>query len=177
MTNTRPTVFREDQPEDPETTPGMKCGGGGGPAYAGHDCYANAGKLRAGNAHDGMSRDVAPVPGLPVVYQIPPPPSVNAMYRNVPGRGRVKTKRYLTWQRAAMNELIAQRARHFDQPCNVNLSLPDNQRGDIDNRLKPVLDLLVSAGVLTDDNKTHVRGVSAFWVAKWLPCQVSLVAA
>lgn len=62
MTNTRPTVSSEDQPEDPETTPGMMCGGGVGPADAGVHMTANAGKLRAGNAHDGISRDVAPVP-------------------------------------------------------------------------------------------------------------------
>lgn len=72
MTNTRPTVFREDQPEDPETTPGMMCGGGGGPADAGHDCSANAGKLRAGSAHDGMSRDVAPVPVVLLLFNRTP---------------------------------------------------------------------------------------------------------
>lgn len=114
---------------------------------------------------------------VPVVYQIPPPPSVNSLYRNVPGKGRVKTERYKTWQRAALNELVAQRARHFDQPCIVNLSLPENQRGDIDNRLKPVLDLLKAAGVLTDDSKAYVRAVSAAWVPRHMPCQVSVVAA
>lgn len=62
MKNTRPTVFHGDQPEGPETTPGMKRGGGDGPADAGHDCSANAGKLRAGNAQGGISRRVAPVP-------------------------------------------------------------------------------------------------------------------
>ena len=62
MKNTRPTVFHGDQPEGPETTPGMKRGGGDGPADAGHDCSANAGKLRAGNVQGGMSRRVAPVP-------------------------------------------------------------------------------------------------------------------
>jgi len=62
MKNTRPTVFHEDQPEGPAIKPGMKSGGGDGPADAGHDCSANAGKLRAGNAQGGMSRRVAPVP-------------------------------------------------------------------------------------------------------------------
>lgn len=106
----------------------------------------------------------------PVVYEIPPPPSANRMYY----RGKIKTNRYRIWERAALNELTAQGAKPFGARAIVNLSLPDNLRGDADNRLKCTLDLLVKAGVLEDDRKKFVRGVSAMWVDKRLPCQVSL---
>lgn len=113
---------------------------------------------------------------LPVVYQIPAPPTVNTIYRNVPGRGRVKTARYNTWRRAGLNELDAQGAALFDQPCIVSLSVPSSKTGDIDNRIKAALDLLVEAGVLKDDSKKYVREVRAKWVPSYLPCQVSLTA-
>lgn len=117
-----------------------------------------------------MSCDVAPVP---VVYQIPPPPSANAMYY----RGRIKTPVYRAWQTEALWELKRQKAKPFGVPCKVSLSLPDNLRGDADNRLKCTLDTLVKAGVLKNDDKRYVRAVSATWVDKRHPCQVSLVAA
>lgn len=110
---------------------------------------------------------------LPVVYQIPPPPSANRMYH----KGKVKTDTYRAWQTEALWELKRQKAKPFGVPCKVNLSLPDNLRGDADNRLKCTLDTLVKAGVLVNDDKRYVRAVSAAWVDKWLPCQVSLVAA
>jgi len=174
MTNTRPTVIHEDQPEDPETTPGMKCGGGDGPADAGSICAANAGKLRAGNAHDGISRDVAPVP---VVYQIPIPPSLNNIYFNLPKGGRRKTPEYKAWIAAGLLILKTQKPTLFVERADLNVSVPDSERGDISNRIKAAEDLLVKAGILKGDSKSYVRSAKGVWVAKWLPCQVSLVAA
>lgn len=72
MTNPRPTQLPEDQPEGPAITPGMKCGGGDGPAEAGSHMTANAGKPRAGSAHDGMSRDVAPAPVVLLLFNRTP---------------------------------------------------------------------------------------------------------
>jgi Holliday junction resolvase RusA-like endonuclease len=79
-------------------------------------------------------------------------PSVNALYRNVRGRGRVKTARYRSWIRGQLKALVAQRARPVVPPVAILIELPDNMRGDPDNRTKAILDLLVAASIIPDDN-------------------------
>lgn len=89
------------------------------------------------------------------------PPSTNALYRNLPGKGRVKTSRYLTWQRAASNELIAQKPKPIAGDVDVSIQVPRDDRRDIDNYCKAILDLLVMHGLIADD-----RHVIALHVAK-----------
>ena len=69
---------------------------------------------------------------LPLTFHLPYPPSVNSLYANRPGIGRVKSERYRTWERAANNMLLAQTRKPFagnvavdiqiEKPCD---SLPD----------------------------------------------------
>jgi len=107
-------------------------------------------------------------------FIIAPPPSVNAIYRNVHGKGRVKTQRYLTWQRDGLNRLLAQGAKSFPGPVILTLCLPETERGDVSNRIKAAEDLLVKAGVIPDDSKAIVREVRARWVPKSEPCTISV---
>jgi crossover junction endodeoxyribonuclease RusA len=94
---------------------------------------------------------------------IPYPPPVSALYRNQSGPGRVKTKRYKTWIRAASNEVMAQRRGHFGGPVTLSLTAirPDKRRRDLDNLLKASQDLMVHCGVLDDDQQ--VIKVTAEW--------------
>lgn len=42
-------------------------------------------------------------------------------------------------------------------PCDVAIYLPPF-RGDIDNRVKPCLDVAVAAGIIADDGQRYLRG-------------------
>jgi Holliday junction resolvase RusA-like endonuclease len=94
--------------------------------------------------------------------RLPMPISTNAMYRNVPKVGRVKTTVYKQWIRQAGLELNLQRPEKFDGDVGVEIVFgPRNKRRDIDNCIKPVLDLLQKHGVIKNDNQ--VVKVSAAW--------------
>ena len=54
-----------------------------------------------------------------VVINLPFPVSVNALYRNVRGRGRVMTERHKTWRQAAGWELEQQRPKNHKRPCDA----------------------------------------------------------
>lgn len=98
---------------------------------------------------------------MTTVVNIPSPPSVNMLFRNVPGKGRVKTKRYLTWQRAAQNEILSQKPEYIPGPVSIEIVCRRNTRADIDNLAKGPIDLLVSAGVIDDDR--NVERLSICW--------------
>ena len=93
---------------------------------------------------------------------LPYPISVNAMYANVPGKGRVKTERYKTWLNSAGWSLRAARPERVSGPYKLEIVLhvADARRRDLDNTVKPVLDLLVTHGLVDDDThcmELHVR--------------------
>lgn len=96
---------------------------------------------------------------------LPWPPSVNNLYFNA-GRKRVKAPLYRQWQEEAGWMLKAAKVRPFTDPVSVTIELcpPDNRRTDADNRTKPVLDLLVAHGIISDDSRKHVRSVTARFV-------------
>ena len=86
-----------------------------------------------------------------VIFTVPTPPSTNSLYRNARGRGRVKTERYLTWIAAAVHS-VKWPLDPIDGPVTLGFQVPDDKRRDLDNFLKGPIDLLVSQGVLKDDN-------------------------
>lgn len=90
--------------------------------------------------------------------KLPIPPSVNACYANNYGWGcgRYKTAGYCRWEREADNEMLIQRLRGklTSGPACVTIRLPQHMRGDVDNRIKPILDWMVSRE-LTADDSTH----------------------
>lgn len=82
---------------------------------------------------------------------MPLPPSVNACYVNVPKRGRVASKALRDWKVAAGWEILAQPRRLIAGPFRVAIYVPAGMRGDIDNRAKPTIDLLVEHRITPDD--------------------------
>ena len=95
-----------------------------------------------------------------LVLQIPLPPSVNALFANVPGKGRVRTKLYRAWSKAALDFAWCSKPQggfpHFDGAFDVQIIVPLKMRGDVDNRLKPVLDWLKTpGGIIADDVKAQ----------------------
>lgn len=86
------------------------------------------------------------------VLNLPRPPSVNAMFRNVPGVGRVKTTDYKNWIKEAGWMLNAQRPQPIQGDYRL-LVLVGPTRADIDNLTKAINDLLQSHGVVENDNK------------------------
>jgi hypothetical protein len=87
-------------------------------------------------------------------------PSVNALYTNVRGVGRVKTKAYRSWIKCALGELMCQRAKPCATPAKIAIMLPDGLKSDPDGRAKASIDLLIRAGVLPDDNSEFVRSIT-----------------
>lgn len=91
---------------------------------------------------------------------LPPPPSINRAFRNVPGKGRVKTRDYRQWRQAAAQTIVAQvRAdQRIGGAVSVAINLPATMTGDIDNRIKGLLDALVASGRIDDDK--HVAEIT-----------------
>lgn len=101
-----------------------------------------------------------------IIYQLPMPPSVNAMFANRAGngRGRITTRKYNEWRRQAGLQIMGQGPlRKISGPVAIRLIISDSTRGDIDNRCKAVLDLLVSHKIIEDDSKRIVRKILLEW--------------
>lgn len=92
--------------------------------------------------------------------KLAPPPSVNRAFRNVVGKGRVKTRDYREWRKMAVLSIYAQvRAdQRIGGSVAVKISLPRTIRGDIDNRIKGLLDALVASRRIDDDR--HVAAIT-----------------
>ena len=107
------------------------------------------------------------------IFDITRPPSANTLFANVPGRGRVKSKRYKTWLNCAgweLKEGIGKK--RIREPVHVVIKVartitkkgkPSRKDGDIDNKIKPILDLLVANSVIEDDSAEHVYGIDIQW--------------
>jgi Holliday junction resolvase RusA-like endonuclease len=108
--------------------------------------------------------------------KIPVPISVNAMYRNLPGRGRVKTTALKNWKLEAEWEVARQNPPRFVGQVDISITLryPPNGRADCSNYIKCVEDLLVTCGVIEDDSCKHVRSVAARWSREETSCRVNV---
>ena len=103
---------------------------------------------------------------------LPRPPSLNHLYVNVPKRGRVRSKRYMTWLRAASNELLAQKPGRIegDYVLWLYVERPDNRKRDLFNLPKAVEDLLVEHKIVEDDSRCVEGHVS--WAGEGRGCTV-----
>jgi crossover junction endodeoxyribonuclease RusA len=86
-----------------------------------------------------------------VTLALPVPPSTNNLFINVRGRGRIKSQRYRDWVLEAHSWLKQQTCGVVIGAYLVEITLPEMIRGDIDNRIKPISDFLVTEGVTPDD--------------------------
>lgn len=90
------------------------------------------------------------------------PPSLNNDTVNVRGRGRVKIKRKAKWSQMAGWELIEQGRCKIDGPFGFAMRVnPASTRADLDNLVKPVVDLLVQIYFVDDDR--HLASLQACW--------------
>jgi crossover junction endodeoxyribonuclease RusA len=99
-----------------------------------------------------------------ITIVLPMPPSVNALFRNLTGKGRVKTKAYRKWIKAADAEFMTQKRALLGQtpvpsPCEVKFLVPATMRGDASNIIKAGEDWLVSREITADDSKNWEVGV------------------
>lgn len=97
-------------------------------------------------------------------FTVPVPPSVNQLFRNVAGKGRVKTQVYDNYRAHAVTSIKLQKVPQVEG--NVVMLLGVERKSlssDLDNRLKAMVDAIVEAGVIEDD-----RFVTAYAVA-WAP--------
>lgn len=86
--------------------------------------------------------------------QILPPPSLNnAFVNSKAGRGRFKSDHYRNWCTyacAAIKSAVPSQSR-VTGPFVVSINLPAKMRGDMDNRVKGILDALVASTRVDDD--------------------------
>ncbi len=84
------------------------------------------------------------------------PPSVNHMFANVAGKGRVKSQGYRTWLNAVGWDVNQQRPQPVRGFVRVHIRLgPWDKKSDIDNRVKACLDLLKTHDLIDDDRFVH----------------------
>lgn len=118
-----------------------------------------------------------PIEPGPVVstFALPFPPSLNNLFINVPGRGRVPSARYTKWRDEAGWQLKSQRPSPVSGPVFVTL-LFEEKKGmrDIDNLAKSVLDLCVTHEIIEGDNSKTVRGLRMQWDGAIVGCRVSI---
>lgn len=100
----------------------------------------------------------------PVSFTLPTPPSVNELYKNLPGRGRVKSGVYDDFIRRGIASIRSQAVTALPGYVIAIFGVERmSASADIDNRLKSMLDTIVKAGVIEDD-----RFVTSICVS-WLP--------
>lgn len=87
--------------------------------------------------------------------RIPLPPSVNHMHRSAANGRRYSSAEYRAWARTAGWEALTQKPQRVEGLYEVTIALPEI-RGDADNRIKPVLDLLHRLQLTADDH--YCRG-------------------
>lgn len=88
-----------------------------------------------------------------VVLQITKPFSLNAAFINA-SKGRAKNPKYEAWRNASGWEIKTQPRRNISGPYRLKIHVGKScYKGDIDNVIKGISDLLVSMGITDDDNK------------------------
>lgn len=100
-----------------------------------------------------------PLDGEPVfcgaLFLTMPPPSLNNLFVNArKGRGgRFKSATYKAWQARAFIQLRRQGEWHVPGKVRIRIILNRKEtRADLDNVIKPTLDLLMAAGRISDDS-------------------------
>jgi crossover junction endodeoxyribonuclease RusA len=107
-----------------------------------------------------------------LIITAPMPPSVNGMYANVPGKGRVKTAAYKSWITEAGWAVKPQIKHRFSGDVRVSVAIGPRRNRDIDNTLKPILDLLQSHYVVANDRQ--VIDLSVKWSDDVEGCRIEI---
>lgn len=89
-----------------------------------------------------------------------PPPSLNNAFVNVRGKGRVPSKAAVAWKKAARADIMLQRPALIRSGAIIKpgrrwaceIHLPLTLKGDIDNRVKLLVDVLGEMQITPDDS-------------------------
>lgn len=101
----------------------------------------------------------------PVSFTLPTPPSVNELYKNLPGRGRVKSGVYDDFIRRGVASIRSQAVAALSGYVIAIFGVERmSASADIDNRLKSMLDTIVKAGVIEDDR--FITAIAVSWLPK-----------
>lgn len=100
---------------------------------------------------------------------MPLPVSVNNLYRNKPGVGRIRTRAYKRWIDEADLALRMQPRTSFKGDVVLDLAFGPRKKGaDCSNLVKAVEDRLVAWGIIEDD--AFVVKVTARWSSEVRGC-------
>lgn len=108
------------------------------------------------------------------------PPSVNHIYRHTK-KGTFRTEAYNVWANGEGYSVNRQMAgqKKWTEPVFVTVAMRrPRSNADLDNRLKPLADLLQSMGVIENDKLIH--GWNAYWSENLKPgiaAEISITAA
>ena len=92
--------------------------------------------------------------------ELPLPPTTNNLFAQNKNGRRFKSPIYTQWQWMAMEALSRQKVDHLPRgPFRFAMTVPEDMRGDVDNRIKPALDFCVAHAITPDDK--HAVSVSA----------------
>jgi crossover junction endodeoxyribonuclease RusA len=113
---------------------------------------------------------------LTVSIVLPWPPSLNNLYMNVHGRGRVKAPSYRAWATEVIWLIKARNIAQFQVPVSITIDLapPTKRAFDLDGKAKAAIDCLVAAGVLQDDNNKWVKCLTIREVISPDACTVTI---
>lgn len=89
---------------------------------------------------------------MSIRVSLPYPPAVNNLFRNVPGRGRVRTSKYKAWVSAAAPACYGAGRVEGRYVVTITADRPDRRARDLGNLEKATADLLVHVGIVEDDH-------------------------
>jgi crossover junction endodeoxyribonuclease RusA len=100
---------------------------------------------------------------MTVTLQLPLPPSANRLWVRA-RKGMRRSDEYVAWLLEAGWTAKTQRPNSIKGPFKISIhaSRPDKRRRDIDNLIKPTLDLVESLRIV--ENDSDCEQVSARWV-------------
>lgn len=90
-----------------------------------------------------------------VTLNLPLPPSANMIWRTTKAGRTYLNPKYREWRKAALTSLWTQKPAGgfptFEGAFEAQVVVALKMQGDIDNRLKPVLDFLATANIIAND--------------------------
>lgn len=92
---------------------------------------------------------------------LPWPPTANTMF-GLKGHMRFVSSKYKAWKDLALTHLASQRPTKMDGCVAVTIKLtpPTKRQWDIDNRVKPIIDILVTYRLIEDDNASVIKRIT-----------------
>lgn len=92
-------------------------------------------------------------------FRLPWGPTANSMWKHARHGQHYLSERYKKWKEEAGKELIVQKVRPVTGKVQIRISLNYKGLWDLDNRIKPILDLLVNNGIIEGDSHNTVKRI------------------